>query len=126
MFENWSSNDSSAGAAFCVETVEGELVGHVALWGAEVRNRCATFAIVIGPEHQSRGLGTEATRLMVRYGFSELGLHRIELQVNADNTRGIAAYQRAGFEQEGVLRSKLFYGGQFHDQVIMAALSHLG
>lgn len=40
MFKTWSSNDSSAGAAFCVETVEGELVGHVALWGAEVRNRC--------------------------------------------------------------------------------------
>lgn len=125
MFTNWSSNDSSAGAAFCVETIEGELVGHVALWGAEVRNRCATFAIVIGPEHQSQGNGTEATRLMMNYGFTELGLHRIELQVNADNPRGIAAYQRAGFEQEGVLKSKLFYGGQFHDQIIMAALSHL-
>lgn len=101
-------------------------MGHVALWGAEVRNRCATFAIMIGPKHQSKGLGTEATRLMMQYGFSELGLHRIELQVSADNTRGIATYQRAGFEREGVLRSKLFYGGQFNDQVIMAALSHLG
>jgi RimJ/RimL family protein N-acetyltransferase len=125
MFTNWSSNDSSAGAAFCVETVDGDLVGRVALWGADVRNRCATFAIMIGPEHQSRGLGTEATRLMMRYGFTELGLHRIELEVNADNTRGIATYQRAGFEKEGLLRSKLFYDGQFHDQVIMAALSHL-
>lgn len=125
MFTTWSSNDSSAGAAFCVETMEGELVGHVALWGAEVRNRCATFAIVVGPEHQSRGLGSEATRLMMNYGFTELGLHRIELQVNADNTRGIAAYQRAGFEREGLLKAKLFYGGKFHDQVIMAALSHL-
>lgn len=94
--------------------------------GAEVRNRCATFAVVIGPEHQSRGLGTEATSLMMNYGFTELGLHRIELMVNADNSRGIAAYQRAGFEQEGLLRSKLFYGGQFHDQILMAALSHIG
>ena len=123
MFTNWSRNDSSSGAAFCVETVEGELVGHVALWGADVRNRCATFAIVIAPQHQSQGLGTEATRLMMNYGFNELGLHRIELQVSADNTRGVAAYQRAGFAQEGLLRSKLFYGGQFHDQVVMAALS---
>lgn len=125
MFINWSSNDSSAGAAFCVETIGGDLVGHVTLWGAEVRNRCATFAIVIGPDHQSQGLGTEATRLMVNYGFAELGLHRIELQVNADNPRGIAAYRRAGFKQEGLLESKLFYAGQFHDQVVMAALSHL-
>ena len=125
MFRNWSSNESSAGAAFCIETLDEDLVGHVALWGAEVRNRCATFAIVIGPEHQSKGLGTEATRLMRNYGFNELGLHRIELQVNADNTRGIAAYERAGFAQEGLLKSKLFYAGGFHDQVIMAALNQL-
>lgn len=123
MFKSWSSNDSSQGAAFSVETIEGELIGHVALWGAEVRNRCATYAIVIGPEHQSKGLGTEATRLMKDYGFDELGLHRIELQVNADNTRAIAAYRRAGFEQEGLLRSKLFYAGEFHDQVVMAAVN---
>lgn len=125
MFRGWSGNSTSGGAGFCVETLEGELIGHVALWGADVRNRCATFAVVIGPEHQSRGMGTEATRLMVDFGFNELGLHRIELAVNADNTRGIAAYRKAGFEQEGVLRSKLFYGGRFHDQVIMAALSPL-
>jgi RimJ/RimL family protein N-acetyltransferase len=126
MFRGWSDNGSSGAAAFSVESREGELVGHVSLWGAEVRNRCATFGIVIGPEHQSRGLGTEATRLMVDFGFREMGLHRIELTVNAENGRGIAAYRRAGFEQEGVFRSKLFYGGRFHDQVCMAALSPFG
>lgn len=126
MFRGWSDNGTSGGAGFAVESREGELVGHVSLWGAEVRNRCAAFGIVIGPGHQSRGFGTEATRLMVDYGFREMGLHRIELTVNAENQRGIAAYRRAGFEQEGVFRSKLFYSGRFHDQVFMAALSPLG
>ena len=123
MFRTWSGSGTAAGAGFCVETLDEELIGHVALWGAEARNRCATFGIVLGPEHQSRGLGTETTRLMVDYGFSELALHRIELMVNADNPRAIAAYRTAGFEQEGLFRSKLFYGGQFHDQVFMAVLS---
>lgn len=126
MFRTWSGNSTSGGAGLCVETLDEQLIGHVALWGAEVRNRCATFAIVIGPEHQSRGLGSEAAQLMVDYGFGELGLHRIELSVNADNTRAIAAYRKAGFEQEGLLRSKQFYDGRFHDQVVMAALSRVG
>lgn len=126
LFRGWSVNGGSGGAGFSVETRDGELVGHVSLWGAEVRNRCATFGIVIGPEHQSRGFGTEATRLAVDYGFRELGLHRIELSVNAENARAIAAYRRAGFEQEGVFRSKLFFDGRFHDQVFMAALSPVG
>lgn len=123
MFRAWSENGSSSGAAFCIETLEGDLVGHVSLWGADVRNRCATFAIVLGPQHQSQGLGSEATRLMVDYAFNEMGMHRIELMVNADNVRAIAAYRRAGFEQEGLFRAKLFYGGRFHDQVFMAALA---
>ncbi|CCH78214.1 GCN5-related N-acetyltransferase [Nostocoides japonicum T1-X7] len=123
MFRSWSDNGSSAGVAFCVETLNEELVGHVSMWGADVRNRCATFGIVIGPEHQTRGFGTEATRLMISYGFTELGLHRIELMVHAENERAIAVYRRVGFEQEGLFRSKLFYGGCFHDQVLMATLS---
>ncbi|MGH3350754.1 MAG: GNAT family N-acetyltransferase [Nocardioides sp.] len=123
MYRQWSDNGAASGAGFCVETVDGDLIGHVALWGAEGRNRCATFGIMIGPEHQSQRLGSEATQIMVNYGFNELGLHRIELMVNADNDRAIAAYRRAGFEREGLFRSKLFYGGRFHDQVFMAALS---
>lgn len=122
-FRAWSTNDSAMGAGFCVETLDSELIGHVALFGADAGNRCATFGIVIGPEHQSQGYGTEATRLMADFGFLQLGLHRIELQVNADNVRGISAYRKAGFEKEGLLRGKLFYAGRFHDQVIMARLS---
>ncbi len=125
-FREWSLNESTIGAALCVETIGGSLVGHVALFGAEGRNRCATFGIMIGPEHQSKGLGTEATSLMVGFGFRELGLHRIELTVNADNVRAIAAYDKAGFVQEGIMRDKLFYDGAFHDQVLMAALSPHG
>ncbi len=122
-FRAWSTNDSAMGAGFCVETPDGELIGHVALFGADAGNRCATFGIVIGPEHQSKGYGTEATRLMADFGFLQLGLHRIELQVDADNARGISAYRTAGFVQEGLLREKLFYAGRFHDQVVMARLA---
>lgn len=126
MIRRWSDNGTTGRAGFSVETLDEELIGHVAFSGADVRNRCATYGNFIGPDHQSRGLGTEATRLMVDFGFRELGLHRIELSVNADNDRGIAAYRRAGFEQEGLFRSKLFYGGRFHDQVFMAILSPVG
>lgn len=64
---------------------------------------------------------------MVDYRSSELGLHRIELMVNAHNARAMAAYsyRRVGFAQEGLFRSKLFQGGQFHDQMFVAVLSPL-
>jgi ribosomal protein S18 acetylase RimI-like enzyme len=81
-----------------IEThADGVLAGHAALFGATAHNRTATFAIMIGPPHQNRGLGTEATRLALRFGFDELGLHRIQLVVNGFHERGIATYKKVGF-----------------------------
>jgi RimJ/RimL family protein N-acetyltransferase len=120
-FRLWSRNDG-IDAGFAVEH-EGVLIGHVALFGANAHNRAATYAIVIGPPHQNRGLGTETTRVMLRYGFDELGLHRIGLTVNGFNERGIAAYRKAGFVEEGRVREAIFRAGAWHDQVHMGILA---
>jgi len=69
-----------------------------------------------------RGFGTDATRLAVRYGFREMGLHRIELHVLAYNERALAAYQRVGFVVEGRRRDAVFHDGRWHDEVLMAVL----
>jgi RimJ/RimL family protein N-acetyltransferase len=122
-FRTWSRNDGTD-AGFVVEThADGVPVGHAALFGANAHNRTATFAIMIGPPHQNRGLGTEATRLILRFGFEELGLHRIQLVANGFNERGLATYRKAGFVEEGRSREAIFRSGTWHDQVHMGILA---
>ena len=117
----WHANDGDVG--FAVETREtGALIGSVVLFGATLPHRAATFAIQLGPEHQGHGYGPEATALMVRYGFDQMGLHRIQLGVWAYNSRAIAAYERAGFVVEGRRRDAVFHAGRFHDEVLMSVL----
>lgn len=70
-----------------------------------------------------QGRGTEATQLMVRYGFEELGLHKIELRVWSYNQRAIRSYTKAGFVIEGVRRAVAFHAGVFHDEVLMGILA---
>lgn len=53
------------------------------------------------PRVQGRGLGTEATRLIVGHGFERLGLHRISLEVCAFNPRARRLYEKVGFLPEG-------------------------
>jgi len=119
----WSSNDKSSGAGFSIESVaERRLVGHCSLSGADLTTRCADFAIIIGAEHQGRGYGQEAIRMALRYGFAEMGLHRIQLAVWAYNARAIRAYAEAGFLEEGHRREVVFHDGTFHDEVLMAIL----
>ncbi|PJN22503.1 GNAT family N-acetyltransferase [Kitasatospora sp. CB02891] len=123
MFRAWSQN-TGTDLGLSVETLDSEdLAGHVTLYGATPKDRCATLAIIIGPPHQDRGLGTDVLRTTIRYGFEELGLHRIELTVNGYNTRALAAYRRAGFTEEGRRREAVFRAGSWHDQVQMGVLS---
>jgi RimJ/RimL family protein N-acetyltransferase len=123
MFRSWSQN-AGAGLGLSVATRDaGELAGHVTLYGADVKDRCATFAIIIGPRYQGRGIGGDAIRTVLAYAFDELGLHRVELGVNGYNHAAIAAYAKAGFVEEGRRREAVFRHGVWHDHVQMGVLA---
>jgi RimJ/RimL family protein N-acetyltransferase len=102
---------------------DDRLIGVCGLHGLGTASRCAIYGIIVGePAFQGRGFGSEATRLMVRYGFEELNLNRIELGVMAGNERARRAYERAGFIEEGRRRQAHFRGGRYHDEIAYAVL----
>ncbi|HZE40341.1 MAG TPA: GNAT family protein [Stackebrandtia sp.] len=105
-----------------VDNATGECVGEAVLNEWEPEDRRCNFRIMIGPDGQGRGLGTDATRLIVGYGFETLGLHRISLGVYAFNPRARRAYEKAGFVREGVERDELLWDGQWVDNIIMSIL----
>ena len=79
--------------------------------------------LVIGEaEEWGRGLGTEATRLLVGHAFGTMNLHRIWLHVFEDNARAIGTYEKVGFRREGVLRQALFREGRYWDVHVMGIL----
>ena len=121
-FRAWNRNAGTDTGLTIVHRSENTVLGHVALFGADAHNRTATFAIIVGPPHQGQGYGSEATALMVRYGFAELGLHRIQLAVAGFNERAIHTYAKAGFLEEGRDREAVFRNGRWHDQVRMGIL----
>jgi ribosomal-protein-alanine N-acetyltransferase len=104
---------------------EGRCIGTARLHALDVANRRAKYAVgIFAPEFRGRGLGTEATRLVLAYGFEVLVLHRIELRVLAFNAQAIACYEKCGFVREGVEREGAWIGGQWHSDVIMSILEH--
>ena len=101
---------------------DGALIGRVGLFAIDWSRREGELGILIGRDHWGKGYGREVARTMLRYGFDTLNLNRIYLRVNADNERGIKAYEAAGFEREGVLRSHMFVEGKYIDMVMMGVL----
>lgn len=98
-------------------------IGHVGLYRIDARVRRAEIAILIGErDRQGRGIGTAVTRAVVTYGFRELNLHRISLQVLATNDRAMRFYESLGFTREGSLRHHQFRDGAYVDMVLMSIL----
>ena len=106
-----------------VDKATGEAVGEAVLNEWDPDNESCNFRILIGPRGQGRGLGTEATRLIVGYGIEVLGLHRIELGVYAFNPRARRAYEKAGFVVEGIQRDALKWDGEWVDSIVMSVLA---
>ena len=86
----------------------------------------ANLVIFIGDDSSlGRGIGTEAAKLMIHYGFNELGLHKIFLRVLADNERAIKSYEKVGFTKEGFFRDEVYINGTYHDLIYMAIINPL-
>jgi RimJ/RimL family protein N-acetyltransferase len=98
-------------------------IGNVKLGPINWVHRRATFGIMIGEkEFWGRGIGTEATRLMVEYGFLRLNLNRINLGVLATHQSAIRCYEAVGFKTEGRCREEMFCDGAYQDRLWMGLL----
>ncbi|MCX4691689.1 GNAT family N-acetyltransferase [Streptomyces sp. NBC_01408] len=106
-----------------VDRATGEVIGEVVLNEWDSDNESCNFRICLVPGTSGRGLGTEATRLIVGYGFEQLGLHRISLEVYAFNPRARHVYTKVGFVPEGVLRDALLWEGERVDALAMSVLA---
>lgn len=108
---------------FCIDTKDGVHIGAISLESIQKRNKNASFGIIIGDKNYwSKGYGEEASRLILEYGFKQLKLHRVELDVYSYNTRAIGLYKKLGFKKEAVRREHNFYNGKFYDTIIMGLL----
>lgn len=106
-----------------VERATGAVVGEVVLNDWDRANESCGFRIMLVPGSHGRGLGTEATRLILGHAFDQLGLHRVALEVYSFNPRARRAYEKAGFVAEGVLRDALLWNGERVDATVMSVLA---
>lgn len=98
-------------------------IGTVYLKNVDVRNRKALLGIFIGEGiDRGRGFGKEATELIVKYGFNTLNLHKIYLQIIADNGVAISLYKNLGFVEEGCMRQDYYRNGKYYDVIQMSML----
>ena len=99
-------------------------LGEAVLNDIDFVNRSANFRIALASKTLfGHGYGSEATRLIVAYGFQTIKLHRIELEVYDFNPRAEHVYKKIGFVHEGVRRDVLLWDGVYHSAIVMGILA---
>ena len=84
----------------------------------------AELGIFIGEkDYWDKGLGTEAVKLLLDYGFNLLNLHNILLKVFSYNERAIKCYKKVGFKEIGRRRESREIASQKYDEIYMDILS---
>jgi RimJ/RimL family protein N-acetyltransferase len=109
------------GPRFVVD-VDGAAVGSALLFDFDLFAGHAEAGISLVPEARGRGVGTQAMRLLVEFGFVRCNLRRIHLQAIASNAGALRSYEKAGFVVEGRRREHAWVRGRYEDIVLMSVL----
>lgn len=99
------------------------LIGHIALYAVKRLPYSSAFVGYAMDEiYIGKGIVTEAVKMVVRFAFDQVGLHRVEAYVSTQNNASIRVLEKSGFQREGLLRKLLYINGQWVDHYMYACL----
>jgi len=102
--------------------LDAEIVGLVTFNTIEKINRCATLGYWLAKSQTGRGLMTTAAKTLIREGFRQLELNRIQARVATGNYPSQAVCDRLGLKKEGVLRQAEWVNDHFVDLILYSVL----
>jgi [ribosomal protein S5]-alanine N-acetyltransferase len=101
---------------------EEEAIGTCCFWNFDPSFRTAEVGYELHRTHWGKGITTEAVSVLLRFGFVEMDLHRIEACLFATNDSSQNVLRKLGFRFEGNLRERYSFRGRFEDQLYYGLL----
>lgn len=136
--EPFTTRDQAAGYLAGIDRVRAEgtlfqwaiadrdtdaFLGTVTLYAWDRPHRRAELGFILGRAHWGRGLASDAVRTVLAFAFSEMGLHRVEADVDPENGASLGLLARLGFREEGRLAERWFTFGTWKDSVLLGLLA---
>ena len=121
MLSDW--HDASSSFVFTV-LHKGEVAGLVNLESVDWINRSAETGIAILPrDHRGQGVASAAMRLLLRFVFREMGLHRLQARIQDGNAASLHLFEMLGFRKEGTMREAVLRSGVRKDLHLYSLLA---
>jgi RimJ/RimL family protein N-acetyltransferase len=110
-------------AGFAARDATGAAVAFAAFVKLDLDAGEGELGYVVAPAARGRGVASRAVGLLTRWGLGELGLHRVELRIDAANAASCRVAERNGYRLDGVLRSVAFKEDRRSDVAVWSRLA---
>lgn len=106
-------------------TIRGtdKMIGVISLWRIIKEHYRAEIGYVLHPDYQKKGIMHEAMVAVLNYGFSVLGLHSIEANINPANEASRKLLEKNNFIKEAHFRENYYFNGRFFDSAIYCLIN---
>ena len=113
------NRDASNGRSYSFVIWKGpNLIGQITLGGVIYGAlRGGHIGYWIDQDFANRGFTTQAVEILTRFGFDQLGLHRIEINIRPENAPSCRVAEKAGYLLEGARPRYLHIDGQWRDHI---------
>ena len=99
------------------------MIGKCILFRFNHANHHAEIGYILNRNYWRRGLMQQALEAVIEFAFTTLDLHRIEADVDPQNTGSLAILEKLGFEREGLFRERWLHDGAWVDSVMLGLLN---
>lgn len=105
--------------AIC-DKISSKHIGNIKVGPINWIHRYADISLLIGDKaFWGKGVATEAIQLVSHFSFNVLNLHKLKAGCYEKNVGSMKAFEKAGFEKEGLLKKLWMLNGTFQDQVLL-------
>ncbi|MDX6450811.1 MAG: hypothetical protein QOH16_860 [Gaiellaceae bacterium] len=120
-YEDGWADGSRAG--FRIAGHDGMFLGFAAMVELDLERQEGEIGYLVAPAARGRGIASRAVELLTRWGFDELGLIRLELRIDVQNSGSERVAERSGYRRDGILRNVHFKSGLRCDMAVWSRLS---
>lgn len=99
-------------------SVNFNCIGYCGLDKVNKVNGTAEMSLLINPDYHKEGYGTEAVKMLLKYGFNKLKLQCIYIECYLTTNTWEGFWKKQGFKEEGRLRRRKFWKGKYYDSII--------
>ncbi|MEI7024935.1 GNAT family N-acetyltransferase [Paenibacillus sp. y28] len=94
-----------------------EAVGTINTFACSRRHGTFKYGLALARPYWGQGYARHLILPVLRFFFLELGYQKATPHVYAFNERSLLLHRKLGFQEEGRLRSMIYTGGEYHDEI---------